>query len=700
MKTKKVTFFPSFFLIAILFLTILSSQIALGAGPGSSWPYFRPVDLSAATPAASYQVKVTLASGQYTHMKSDGSDIRFYDESNNLCVYWIETWNNTGNSTIWVKVPTAGTTTLAMYYGNASATAVSSGTSTFDFFDDFNGSSLAANWQQSTTSGTVSVSGGIATLSCNATSGSASAYISSPFTPATTSFVLEVKHQEGAYNRNRFYATTSNFAGSPLGFDYGYFSSQTTAQSTGQVFYNTFPGTTSLTSNTDYLTQWRITDGSTYNWNTYLYSTGAAISNGTKTGTLATNVRYIHMGVSEVSGTTEKIDWVRLRQNAVTEPTSTVGNEASTTGASPLSFTTSGSFVVPDGVTSLTVECWGAGGGGSTITSSGRRGGGGGGGAFASSVIAVSPGNIFPIVVGTGGAANTAGTNSTFNTSTVIAAGGNGGTSNATTAGTGGTTANSTGSTKYAGGDGATGGTTYSGGGGGGAGSTGAGGNAPTAASGSFGTGTSQNGGNGGASVSGSTNGNNGNTYGGGGSGACTNSSTARTGGSGANGQVIISWCTPPAAPSVTSPVRYCQNSTASPLTATGSSLLWYTVPTGGTGSSTAPTPSTATIGTTSYYVSQTVGCEGPRAQIDVIIYRPVSAVNNQTNVSCFGGNDGTITIQASGGVGAYQFSVSNGATYTTGSNPNPYTYPGLSANNQYKIRVKDSLGCESIAIP
>ncbi|OQA97742.1 MAG: Mannan endo-1,4-beta-mannosidase precursor [Bacteroidetes bacterium ADurb.Bin217] len=76
-----------------------------------------------------------------------------------------------------------------------------------------------------------------------------------------------------------------------------------------------------------------------------------------------------------------------------------------------------------------------------------------------------------------------------------------------------------------------------------------------------------------------------------------------------------------PTAPTVTSPVTYQQNATATPLTATGTGLKWYTVSTGGTGNITAPTPSTATIGTTTHYVSQTVsGCESPRASIAVII--------------------------------------------------------------------------------
>lgn len=76
-----------------------------------------------------------------------------------------------------------------------------------------------------------------------------------------------------------------------------------------------------------------------------------------------------------------------------------------------------------------------------------------------------------------------------------------------------------------------------------------------------------------------------------------------------------------PSAPGVSSPVNYNEGAQAVPLTATGTNLMWYTAPAGGTGTSTAPTPSTYLTGTTSYYVSQSNnGCEGPRAQINVVV--------------------------------------------------------------------------------
>jgi len=87
-----------------------------------------------------------------------------------------------------------------------------------------------------------------------------------------------------------------------------------------------------------------------------------------------------------------------------------------------------------------------------------------------------------------------------------------------------------------------------------------------------------------------------------------------------------------PALPTVSN-VTYCKNATATALTATGTGTLnWYTASSGGPALGSAPTPSTATAGNpaVSYWVSQTIsGCEGPRAQIDVIINNSPTINNN-----------------------------------------------------------------------
>lgn len=83
-----------------------------------------------------------------------------------------------------------------------------------------------------------------------------------------------------------------------------------------------------------------------------------------------------------------------------------------------------------------------------------------------------------------------------------------------------------------------------------------------------------------------------------------------------------------PTAPPLTQPLTYCQYATAAPLTASGVNLLWYTVPAGGTGSSTAPTPSTALPGVTTWYVSQTLnGVESPLVPLSVTVTEPDTPV-------------------------------------------------------------------------
>ena len=146
-------------------------------------------------------------------------------------------------------------------------------------------------------------------------------------------------------------------------------------------------------------------------------------------------------------------------------------------------FASSGTWVCPYGVTSITVETWGGGGGGGAAPNNPGVGGGGGGGAYRiTTLVPVTFGTSYNYVVGTGGAGNnsTAGANgiaSSFNGLYVANPGLGGGTS--TTIATGG--AGGTGGT-FNGGNGAAG--TFSlarsGGGGGGAGSGGNGGSTLT----------------------------------------------------------------------------------------------------------------------------------------------------------------------------------------------------------------------------
>lgn len=119
-------------------------------------------------------------------------------------------------------------------------------------------------------------------------------------------------------------------------------------------------------------------------------------------------------------------------------------------------------------------------------------------------------------------------------------------------------------------------------------------------------------------------------------------------------------------APAVVSPISLCQGGPSAPLTATGVNIKWYATPTGGVGSLTPPTPSTANAGATTWYASQTIGlCEGPRAPLTVNVspYLPPPTISNNGPI-CQGD---TLQLSASAGSGAtYQWTGPGGFTAST----------------------------------
>jgi len=275
-------------------------------------------------------------------------------------------------------------------------------------------------------------------------------------------------------------------------------------------------------------------------------------------------------------------------------------------------FTASGTWTAPAGVTSVDVEVWGGGGAGGGQNQNSDGGGGGGGGAYSKVLgIAVIPGNAYTVTVGAGGAGVVAGTGGAggdsyfINTATVMAKGGAGGAPSTGTppaAAAGGAAGAGVGTTKFSGGNGGQGRNNSTGRGGAGGSSAGTAANGTsgptpwstaTAAAAPAGGGIGGNGGN--------ANGQNGfapasgNGGGGGGSAEGTN----RVGGAGAGGKVAISYATAPTAPTVTT-------NAATSVTATGGTL-------NGTGSSNgASTTVTFDYGLTTGYGSSATAAQSP----------------------------------------------------------------------------------------
>ena len=156
--------------------------------------------------------------------------------------------------------------------------------------------------------------------------------------------------------------------------------------------------------------------------------------------------------------------------------------------------------------------------------------------------------------------------------------------------------------------------------------------------------------------------------------------------------QVMVTIRSKPNVPEITNSPSYCQGDATSPLTAVGSSLKWYSGPVGGAGSTTAPTPSTASASLLSYYVSQTVnGCESNRTQVLVTVrVRPgLPVVSNTVYNYCQG--DATTPLTASGTSLKWYDSATGG----TGSSIAP-TPPSATAKTLSYYVSQTANNCES----
>jgi gliding motility-associated-like protein len=153
-----------------------------------------------------------------------------------------------------------------------------------------------------------------------------------------------------------------------------------------------------------------------------------------------------------------------------------------------------------------------------------------------------------------------------------------------------------------------------------------------------------------------------------------------------------------PSAP-IVSNVNYCNNETTVPLTASASAnctLNWYTNSTEGTSSATPPTPSTANIGSTNYYVSQTItstGCEGPRAVISVTI-NPLPTAPIVSNIAyCHNEIAIPLTATASTNCILNWYTNSTGGT-SSAMNPTPSTV-SVGITKYYVSQTVTVTGCE-----
>ena len=171
---------------SLILFFILSSFIKIHAADSwydANYSYRRPISVTnnVGSSLVDFQVKLSIDTSALvdaSKMNSDCSDIRFTDEDKTTNLnYFIQSGCDTTSTIIWVKVPSlpaSDSKNIYMYYGYSSAAAATDGDNTFDFFDDFTGTTLdSAKWNDwnPQSSGTMSISGGTLAITMTSTGG-------------------------------------------------------------------------------------------------------------------------------------------------------------------------------------------------------------------------------------------------------------------------------------------------------------------------------------------------------------------------------------------------------------------------------------------------------------------------------------------------------------------------------------------------
>jgi hypothetical protein len=296
-----------------------------------------------------------------------------------------------------------------------------------------------------------------------------------------------------------------------------------------------------------------VNTGGTTDSLTYTKIDGSTTSTGNITAGSITYILALFGSISDNSATGAggQLTVTNLLITSSVDETPTFTEQVITT-------TGTGTFTKPVGVTQVIVECWGGGGAGGGVTDVNSAGGGGAGGQYARKLIIYgSAQQNISYTIGIGGGAGTgngaAGGDTTWQSTIVVAKGGQPGLTSTTELPSGdfgeGSLVGAVGDVIYSGGSGLQGnyfarsGLSYGGGGGGGAGSSKNGNQNTTGQLYLPGTDSQEYGGTGGTGTELDTSGANGGNaliYAAGGSGASKISGANRTGGNGAQGLIRI----------------------------------------------------------------------------------------------------------------------------------------------------------------
>jgi uncharacterized delta-60 repeat protein len=282
----------------------------LSHGGAGTWSKRALLNITGFQP--NFQTKVVITKANFPEMRADYADIRFYDEtSKSELSYWIDPGLTTASSaTVWVR--TGSNNNIYLYYGNAVASSSTAGSATFDFFDDFSGTTLGTAWSKSSTgSGTIMVGGGVVALDAP---GYANASISRSLAAGNV-VEARVKLDTARACPSRVRALTTGIAG-----DAGFFCDS----GSPTVYFNGWSG---VAVPMDQFFRLRIayTGGATNPFGLYNDTTGAQIYANTHGGTPNSINFTVADGTSSAALGKISLDWIYTRKYTATEPAVTIG---------------------------------------------------------------------------------------------------------------------------------------------------------------------------------------------------------------------------------------------------------------------------------------------------------------------------------------------------------------------------------------
>lgn len=181
----------------LIFVFVCKSQAPCPAG-FSNYKFRKeiPITNSNASLLSDFQVKIQLNTSVLINsgdMTISGSDIRFVSSAGTSLPFWIDPDSfNSSNSDIWVKVDAlaVGVTSIFMFHGNNGVSSVSSGTSTFDIFDDFSSPIIQSSVWETEGDSLINIQNGFLTLTTSSTSTSSSILYSKEFWSSSTNPVV------------------------------------------------------------------------------------------------------------------------------------------------------------------------------------------------------------------------------------------------------------------------------------------------------------------------------------------------------------------------------------------------------------------------------------------------------------------------------------------------------------------------------